>query len=276
MYLSSIDQALKEIDISQNDLDIMCDLETENKELDFWTKRALKYNKLQWAVNDEYLKNFLNAGLFHNEDTVLDIGTGTGIVANELSRHVKHVCGVDISPDMLSQAAANKKDNQEFVLGDASCMSFEDNTFTKITARMVFHHLIDKAYSAISECYRVLKEDGLIILSEGIPPHRCVEQFYQDIFVLKEERLTFFEEDLVSIIKSGGFEEIKVHEFYLKGASVRNWLDNSGLDPSVQTTIYDMHFNLHNEGKRAYNMKISEGDIKIDMKFLIFVGRKVH
>lgn len=272
MYLSSIDQTLN--NISKPDPQD-CKTQT-SEELDFWTTRAQKYNRLQWAVNDGYMESFLNAGLFNESDIVLDIGTGTGIVANELSPHVKQVCGVDISPDMLSQAAENKKQNQEFILGDASCLPFEDEKFTKVTARMVFHHLIDKTASAVEECYRVLKDDGLMILSEGVPPDRCVGQFYRDIFELKEERLTFFEDDLVSLMKDGGFNEVKIHEFYFKKASVKNWLENSGLDQAVQDRIYDMHFNLHEPGRKAYNMEVSESDIKIDMKFLILVGRKAR
>lgn len=270
MFLSSIDQALQDLSIAAGS-----DFE-EQKELDFWTKRAMKYNRLQWAANDEYLRSFLNAGLFSKDDLVLDIGTGTGIVANELSHHVRQVVGIDISHDMLEQAACNKKENQEFILCDAGHLNFNDNKFTKVTARMVFHHLIDKTEKTISEAYRVLANEGLMILSEGVPPDPCVEQFYREMFALKEERLTFFEEDLVGLMKHGGFKEIKVHEIYLKDASIRNWLENSGLDQQIQNKIYNMHLNLHDQGKKAYNMKIEQNDIKIDMKFLILVGQKIH
>ena len=40
--------------------------------------------------------------------------------------------------------------------------------------------------------------------------------------------------------------------------SVKNWLENSGLDTDKQKEIFDMHVNADAKIKNAYNMKITK------------------
>src|SRR3989338_2288229 len=74
------------------------------KEEKFWAVRAKKYERLEWVNKPTYLGAFLAAGCFRKTDRVLDVGTGTGIIAHSLSPHVKEVIGIDISEEMLKKA----------------------------------------------------------------------------------------------------------------------------------------------------------------------------
>ena len=67
---------------------------------DFWRKRSERYNALEWANHQSYLNAFAQAGDFKKTDIVLDVGTGTGIVAHAISPLVKQVIGLDKSQDM--------------------------------------------------------------------------------------------------------------------------------------------------------------------------------
>ena len=40
----------------------------------FWKTRSKNYEKLEWAIKGGYLHAFLDAGEFHSEDLVLDVG----------------------------------------------------------------------------------------------------------------------------------------------------------------------------------------------------------
>jgi len=95
-----------------------------------------------------------------------------------------------------------------------------------------------------------------------------------DIFELKEERLTFFEEDLVNMMKKSGFKNIKVIPHVIEDFSVKNWLENSGLPQETQDKIFTMHVTGSDLFKKAYNMKILNGDCFIDVKCLILAGEK--
>ena len=241
----------------------------------FWKKRSKNYENLEWAIKGGYLHAFLDAGNFCSDDKVLDIGTGTGIIAHTISPYVDKVIGIDISRDMLSHAFEHRTDNEEFLKMDATSLELEDGSFSKVTARMVFHHILDNTQKAMDECYRVLKSGGLMIFSEGVPPSENVKPFYTDMFKLKEDRLTFMDSDLISLMRKAGFENIKEVVYWSRRSSIRNWLDNSGLSEEVQEEIFMMHLAMDEQGKSEYNMIEENGDCFIDMKFIILVGEKI-
>lgn len=233
----------------------------------YWERRVKYYDKLQWAKRENYIKAFIKMCQPNKEDFVLDLGTGTGIMAYSLARLVRIAVGIDSSMAMLRQAQKhNSATNVYFLRGDVRYLPFLDNIFTKVTARMVFHYLLTGLNKSISETYRVLKPGGSFCLSEGVPPDRCVEDFYKAIFKLKEKRRTFFPEDLEKLMIKGGFKKIKKKEFIMRHCSIKNWLENAGnLSYEVRNKIFDMHIQLHDEGKKVYNMKITPNDCFIDM-----------
>lgn len=241
---------------------------------EFWTVRAGGYNQLEWALRQDYLQTFVAAGDFQPTDRVLDVGTGTGIVAHTLSPFVAEVVGIDLSPQMLTHAWASRVANEVFEEGDARNLRFPDNWFDKATARMIFHHLIRGGDQAMRECHRVLKPGGAMVLSEGVPPDRSLEDWYTRMFALKEERLTFFEEDLVGLMRNGSFDIEQVRTHISPQVSIGNWLRNSGLPQERQDQIMQMHLNLDEIGKQHYNMTITSGDVLCDFQYVILVGRK--
>jgi len=237
-----------------------------------WEKRARNFTNLQWAGDRLYLSALIKAAGFSKTDIVLDVGTGTGIVAHAISPLVKQVVGLDKSPDMLKRNVPNG--NVRLATGDIRKPGFEDGVFDKAIARHVFHHITSGTQLAMNQCYRVLKKEGLMVLSEGVPPSPEVKQDYIEIFKLKEKRLTFMEEDLVALMARAGFENIRVSILWLRKMSVRNWLANSGVPPSTQNRIFELHVNAQDYFKKAYGMVEADGDCLIDMKMAILVGQK--
>ena len=99
--------------------------------------------------------------------SILDLCTGTGTNAVNIAKKnagVK-IVGVDISKNMLAVAKSKLKKekllNIEFLLMDASDMSFENECFDKVLLSLVLHE-IDEGLAAkiISEAIRVLKPNG--------------------------------------------------------------------------------------------------------------------
>ena len=238
----------------------------------FWKVRSQHYNELEWVNNHLYLDAFIEAGDFRKSDVVLDVGTGTGIVAHTVSPFVKEVIGLDRSQDMLEHS--NWRGNMYFIKRNILNPIFADGVFDKITCRQVFHHILKYRQKAIDECYRILKKGGVMVFSEGVPPTKRVKKEYVEIFRLKEKRVTFYEEDLERLMKKGGFNEIKRRIVYLKKMSIRNWLNKSGLPKLTQKKIYSLHKDAPDYFKRDYNMIESDSDCLIDMKMVIFTGRK--
>jgi len=243
-----------------------------NYDTTFWKMRSQRYNGLEWANHRFYLDTFIRAGNFKKSDVVLDVGTGTGIVAHAVSPFVKEVIGLDKSQDMLDHS--NWYGNTYFIKRDILNPIFADKVFDKITCRQVFHHILKYRQKAMDGCYRMLKKGGLMIFSEGTPPTKRVKKEFVEIFRLKERRATFYEENLIDLMKKSGFKNIRLNIIYLKKMSVRNWLGNSGLPRATQEKIYLFHKNAADYFKKDYTMIETGDDCLINMKIPILTGRK--
>jgi choline kinase/protein-L-isoaspartate O-methyltransferase len=248
---------------------------TDGLAREFWAVRARDYAALEWARRDDYLSRIVAAGEFGATDKVLDLGTGTGIVAHAIAPLVAQVVGVDLSHEMLRQAMDGRLQNEVFEDGDARHLHYPDAWFDKVVARMVFHHLMPDPVAAMRECHRVIKPGGLMILSEGVPPDASVKEWYTKMFALKEERLTFLEGDLHELLELGGFAISTSVRLVTPQVSIGNWLRSSGLPEDVQARIHQMHIDLDSEGKRLYNMTVTADDVRCDFAFVIAVGQKV-
>jgi len=97
--------------------------------------------------------------------SILDVGCGTG---TQLALYYKAGCtlyGVDTSPAMLEKARLKLGESAELHLEDASQMSFHNQMFDLVTMVLVLHEMPAALRSAVlSECKRVVKADGRILL----------------------------------------------------------------------------------------------------------------
>ncbi|MBD0825257.1 bifunctional demethylmenaquinone methyltransferase/2-methoxy-6-polyprenyl-1,4-benzoquinol methylase UbiE [Aestuariibaculum marinum] len=119
-----------------------------------------------------------------NPDTILDIATGTGDLAINLSEtNATKIVGLDISSGMLEigKEKVKKKglDNRiEMILGDSENMPFEDNTFDAITVSFGVRNF-ETLENGLKDILRVLKPGGtFVILETSIPTKTPYKQGY--------------------------------------------------------------------------------------------------
>ena len=98
---------------------------------------------------------------------ILDIGCGTGRTTINLAELGHDVIGIDIVPDMIEQAK-NKYPNIDFKVMNACDLQFPDNYFDVVL--FSFNGLdciypLEKRWRSVRETRRVLKKDGLYIMS---------------------------------------------------------------------------------------------------------------
>jgi len=240
----------------------------------FWATRAQHYQELEWAQRDDYLGSVVRSCDLQPAHRVLDVGAGTGIVSHAIAPHVAEVVGIDVSPDMLAQARATSRPNERFEEEDVRRLRYPAEHFDRVVARMVFHHVMPDPVEGLRECLRVLRPGGLMVLSEGTPPDACVRDWYATMFALKEERLTFLEEDLRQLMARAGFELAGVTRHVMRQVSIQNWLRSSGLPEETQRRIFQMHLDLDARGKEVYHMRVTPADVLCDFTFVNVIGRR--
>ncbi len=104
-----------------------------------------------------------------SDDSILDIGCGTGRALRELAAVVKtgRLAGIDISDKMIEEAAVKAKGirNLELHVGFADSLPFDSESFDYVTSMNAFHHFPDQR-KALEEMVRVLKKGGSIYVAD--------------------------------------------------------------------------------------------------------------
>jgi SAM-dependent methyltransferase len=239
----------------------------------FWDIRAASYDRLFWTKDASYIDEIVRMGGLRHGHTVLDVGTGTGAVAREIRKYVSHVVAVDISDSMLSHGDWTGISAIKWDIGNSF---FARGVFDRVFARMVFHHILDNLDRAVLRCFDVLKDGGRIVVAEGIPPSgsEVVVHWFTEMFRHKEERRTFTVDALRRCLVRNGFSNVRARIHTMRHFSVRNWLENSGLERKKQDTILALHLNAPAEVQKAYRMQFVDGDCLLQTKNAIVVGTK--
>lgn len=93
--------------------------------------------------------------------TLLDVGSSTGIIDNEISKSFDKVIGIDIDKKAVNFANNKYMNNGlEFRIGDAMNLDFPDNTFDVVVCAQVYEH-VSNPKKMLDEIYRVLKPSGI-------------------------------------------------------------------------------------------------------------------
>ncbi|NSL56206.1 class I SAM-dependent methyltransferase [Uliginosibacterium aquaticum] len=114
---------------------------------------------------------------------VIDVGTGTGLVAKEAARIVGDgalVTGVDPSPGMMAQAKLPA--GVQLVEGRAEAIPFPDGTADFLSMGYALRHISDLEV-AFREFYRVMKPGAKLCLLEITRPESSWGRFFLKIYM---------------------------------------------------------------------------------------------
>jgi ubiquinone/menaquinone biosynthesis methyltransferase len=113
------------------------------------------------------------------EDVVLDVATGTGLVARSLrERYGCAVVGLDRSADMLSAAAA-RDGHIPLVRARAESLPFADESFDHLTFTYLMRYVDDPA-ATMRALARVVRPGGRIVaLDFGVPPNPILRTMWR-------------------------------------------------------------------------------------------------
>jgi ubiquinone/menaquinone biosynthesis C-methylase UbiE len=148
-------------------MDMVSDKEMQKKNAqanaDYYNKCAKQYETIEETIfaeeNEKRVHDFIrDLSEKYGNESLLDVGCGTGNILRFAVKYFKQVTGADISEEMLE---LSKKYTKNLVLADATKLPFEDNKFDVVSAYSVLHHLYNPL-PAINEMFRVCKKDGVV------------------------------------------------------------------------------------------------------------------
>lgn len=130
--------------------------------------RKIKANKTIKVLQD-YLNSTVNLDL-------LDIGSSTGIMTNEYSKHFKTVTGIDIDSKAIQYAKETfKARNITFINSPIEEANFQPESFDVITCSHIYEH-VPSSEILMEHIYKLLKPGGVCYFAAGnkfqiIEPH---------------------------------------------------------------------------------------------------------
>ena len=134
---------------------------------------------------------------------LLDIGTGTGRIAQVLAPDAEHVVGLDRSPEMLRLARSRLQDlpadRWELVQGDFGSLPFPPASFDTVVFHQVLHYAAEPAWP-LDEAARVCRPGGRVAIVD-LAAHEREELRVRHAHA----RLGFTDEQLLEWLTASGF-----------------------------------------------------------------------
>ena len=129
----------------------------------FWDKNAGRYDRFMRKDQAAYEEMYKLIRPVVKAKTVLELATGTGMIAKNIVNAAAHIEATDASAEMIAEA---KRDNQSaklhFSVQDMFRLSYADESFDVVIVSNALH-IVPQPEKALAEIRRVLNDDGVLI-----------------------------------------------------------------------------------------------------------------
>ena len=130
----------------------------------FWDKNAGRYDRFMRKDRAAYDEMYVLIRPVVKAKTVLELATGTGLIAKQIVNAAAHIEATDASAEMIAEA---KRDNRSAKLhfsvqDDMFRLPYADKSFDVVIVSNALH-IVPRPEKALQEIKRVLKDDGVLI-----------------------------------------------------------------------------------------------------------------
>ena len=248
-------------------------MERQNREAkEHFKNRAKVYNQSSnWVHDQELISTIFKQANIKGDEVVLDIATGTGLVAREFKGKVKEIIGLDISPDMTEQAKQNV--DRLIINSVETPIPLEKGSVDVVICRQGLQFVnLDMALPQIAD---VLKPQGRVVFTH-LAAYNVNDR--ADSFKIQAlrnpARVNFFAPgDLESSLERNGYKVLDVLH-YRSRESVSKWINHGASTEAEREAIYDAYKNAGPEFKRMHALEFTQDDIYDTMLFLIIIAEK--
>ena len=129
----------------------------------FWDRNAGRYDRFMRKDRAAYEEMYTLIRPVVKAKTVLELATGTGLIAKHIVNAAAHIEATDASTEMIAEA---KRDNRSaklyFSVQDMFCLPYAEVSFDVVIVSNALH-IVPQPEKALQEIKRVLKDDGTLI-----------------------------------------------------------------------------------------------------------------
>ena len=175
-----------------------------------------RHGIVEYETTMKYIKKYLNK---MNNPKIIDIGAGTGKYSVALANEGYDVTAVELVKHNLMTLKAKNSPVKAYLGNAINLAKFKDNSFDMVLLFGPLYHLISKEdkLKALMEAKRIVKEDGLILVSYYMNEYAIITHGFKDNNILdaiknKEIDDTFHitpkETDLYSMVRLEDIDEL--------------------------------------------------------------------
>ena len=129
----------------------------------FWDRNAGRYDRFMRKDRAAYDEMYELIRPIVRHKTVLELATGTGLIAKHIVNAAAHIEATDASPEMITEA---KRDNRSaklhFSVQDMFRLPYANQSFDVVIVSNALH-IVPQPEKALVEIRRVLRDDGVLI-----------------------------------------------------------------------------------------------------------------
>ena len=130
---------------------------------DFWDKHAAHYDRFLRRDMAAYQQMYELICPAVRHKTVLELATGTGLIASHIINAAEQIEATDASEEMIHLAKeANRSSKLHFSVQNMFHLPYADHSFDVAIVSNALH-IVPQPEKALAEACRVLKDDGLLI-----------------------------------------------------------------------------------------------------------------
>lgn len=190
--------------------------------VDQFSRQAVPFSEQPAHSQEAFINLLLEMSGVGEQDTVLDVACGPGLVATAFAARAKQVAGIDLTPAMIERARQIQQEkgltNMSWQIGTVLPLPYPEAAFSLVITRYSFHHFLEPQ-AVFAEMVRVCAPGGRVLVADVIMLPEKRE------FLDREEKLrdpshtrTLTADELCRMAKELHLKDIKTKFFQ----SVRN------------------------------------------------------
>jgi len=237
----------------------------------FSTRAGTYSDSANWIADQSLIRAHIEAAESKRGGAVLEICCGTGMVGRSFRAAGWQINGIDLTRGMAEEA------NRYYpcICSPAESIPYLDGSFDVVVLRQAYF-LLDDGQRVLAEVSRVLKDDGIFILSQTVPFSAGDAGWLEHIHRTKQFQLReFFTADTLA-------EELKKQYFSIAATrsltvreNISRWMAAAPeLSREKQAEVCSLIADAPEPYRSIHQVEVVGGEIFEDWNWTIFTARK--